>query len=86
MVKRPTFRPAEDFWLAFYFFDVAEGKFWRDCWLVPSLEFAALTKDQHFPASIGFHVTLRGDNNRWMRFRHPIGDQAQVLRKALSSL
>lgn len=86
MVKRHTFRPAEDFWLAFYFFDTQAGSFWKDCWLVPSLEFAALTKDQHFAGSIGFHVTLNGQTNRWVKFRHPIGDQAALLRRALLGL
>lgn len=86
MVKRPTFHPAEDFWFAFYFFDVAEGRLWKDCWLVPSLDFADLTKDQHFPGSIGFHVTLNGKENRWLKYRHDIDNQAAVLHKALISL
>jgi hypothetical protein len=86
MVKRPTFQPAEDFWLAFYFFDAEAGHFWKDYWLVPSLDFAALTADQHFPGSIGFHVTLNGDNNRWRKFRHSIDKQGDVLHRALISL
>lgn len=86
VVKRPTFQPAEDFWLAFYFFEVQAGSFWKDCWLVPSLEFAELTKHQHFPGAIGFHVTLNGEDNRWMKFRHPIADQAAVLTRALLEL
>jgi hypothetical protein len=86
MVKRHTFRPAKDFWFAFYFFDTATGSFWKDCWLVPSLEFAELTKNQHFAGSIGFHVTLNGQDNRWMKFRHPITDQAAVLHNALLAI
>jgi hypothetical protein len=86
LVKRWTFRPSEDFWLAFYFFDVAAGRFWKYCWLVPSLDFAALTADQHFPLSLSFQVTLEGENNRWRKYRHEIDSQALVLRKALLSL
>ena len=86
MVKRWTFSPSEDFWLAFYFFDVETGNFWKYCWLVPSLEFAALTADQHFSRSLSFQVTLEGEDNRWRKFRHEIDNQAAVLRKALLSL
>ena len=83
LVKRWTFTPSEDFWLAFYFFDVTAGALGKYCWLVPSIEFAALTANQHFPLTINFQVTLEGENNRWRPFRHPIEDQAHVLRKAL---
>ena len=86
LVKRWTFTPSEDFWFAFYFFDVTTGTFWKYCWLVPSLDFAALTADQHFPRSISFQVTLEGEDNRWRPYRHEIGQQAQVLGKALLSL
>ena len=86
MVKRWTFSPSEDFWLAFYFFDVETGNFWKYCWLVPSLEFAALTADQHFSRSLSFQVTLEGEDNRWRKIRHEIHNQAAVLRKALLSL
>jgi len=86
LVKRWTFRPSEDFWLAFYFFDPAEGNFWKYCWLVPSLDFAALTADQHFEGSLSFQVTLDGEDNKWRRFRHEIDAQASVLRKGLLSL
>ena len=86
LVKRWTFTPSEDFWLAFYFFDVTAGALGKYCWLVPSIEFAALTANQHFPLTINFQVTLEGENNRWRPFRHPIEDQAHVLRKALLAL
>ena len=86
LVRRWTFTPAEDFWLAFYFFDVVAGALGRYCWLVPSVEFAALTANQHFPLTISFQVTLEGENNRWRPFRHPIEDQGHVLRKALLAL
>lgn len=86
LVKRWTFRPSEDFWLAFYFFDVERGSFGKYCWLVPSLDFAALTADQHFPRSINFQVTIEGEDNRWRKFRHEIDSQAVVLHKALLSL
>jgi hypothetical protein len=86
LVKRWTFTPSEDFWFGFYFFDVATGSFWKYCWLVPSLEFAALTADQRYATSIKFTVTLEGEENRWRKFRHPIENQVAVLHKALLSL
>jgi hypothetical protein len=85
LVKRWTFIPSEDFWLAFYFFDLGPGRFWKYCWLVPSLEFAALTADQHYSTSIKFTVTLDGEDNRWFKFRRSIENQAAVLRQALRS-
>lgn len=86
LVKRWTFRPSEDFWLAFYFFDMEVGAFGPYCWLVPSVEFAALTADQHFANDLSFQVTLKDEDNKWRGFRHQISDQAAVLRKALLSL
>jgi len=86
LVKRWTFIPSEDFWLAFYFFDATKGAFWKYCWLVPSIDFAALTADQHFPRSVSFQVTLEGEDNRWRPYRHPIEEQGHVLRKALLAL
>lgn len=84
LVKRWTFRPSADFWLAFYYFDAAAGDLGKYCWLVPSLDFAALTADQHFARSISFQVTLDGEDNRWFKYRHEIDEQAEVLRKVLS--
>lgn len=86
LVKRWTFRPSKDFWLAFYFFDAAKGSFWKYCWLVPSLDFAALTADQHFAGSLSFQVTLEGEDNRWRKFRYETDAQGSVLRKGLLSL
>lgn len=86
LVKRWTFIPSPDFWLAFYFFDLMTGAFWKYCWLVPSIEFARLTANQHFAKSLSFQVTLEGEDNEWREFRHEIRDQAAVLRKALLAL
>jgi hypothetical protein len=86
LVRRNTFVPSEDFWLAFYFFDASLGSFWKYCWLVPSLEFARLTADQHIAGRIYFRVTVDGENNRWRRFRYEISEQGAVLGKALLRL
>lgn len=86
MVRRNTFRPARDFWLAFYFFDLMRGSFWPYCWLVPSLDFAALTKDQHNPSILSFQVTLDGEDNRWRPFRRNLNEQGSVLHHALLEL
>ena len=58
---------------------MTKGTFWKYCWLVPSIDFAALTADQHFSRTVGFQVTLEGEDNRWRPYRHEIGQQAQVL-------
>jgi hypothetical protein len=86
LVRRNTFVPAEDFWLCFYYFEVAPGRLFPDCWLVPSLEFARRTADQHNAAMLAFATTLTKENDRWREFRHPIGDQAAVIRAALKAL
>jgi hypothetical protein len=35
---------------------------------------------------LAFATTLTEENDRWREFRHPIGDQAAVIRAALRAL
>jgi hypothetical protein len=85
-VRRRTFVPSEDFWLGFYYFDPHAERLFPDCWLVPSLEFANRTADQRDATTLTFATTLTEKHDRWIEFRHPIGDQAAVIRAALKAL
>jgi hypothetical protein len=84
-VRRRTFVPAADFWLAFYYFDIHLERLFPDCWLVPSLEFARRTADQRGATMLHFETTLAKEHDRWREFRHSIGDQAAVIRAALKA-
>jgi hypothetical protein len=85
-VRRKTFVPAEDFWLGFYRFDRPTDRFFPDCWLVPSLEFARRTAEQRDRTVLTFDTSLIEAHDRWREFRHPIGTQAAVIRAALKAL
>jgi len=86
LVRRRTFVPAEDFWLGFYYFDRQAQRFFPDCWLVPSVRFAQLTADQRDATALSFETQLSEDHDRWREFRHPMTDQAAVIRAALNAL
>jgi len=86
LVRRRTFVPAEDFWLGFYYFEPQLGRFFPDCWLVPSIEFASRTADQRDATTLTFETMLTEGHDRWQDFRHPISDQTAVIRAALSGL
>jgi hypothetical protein len=86
LVRRRTFVPAEDFWLGFYYFDLRLGRFFPDCWLVPSLQFARRTVDQRDATVLTFETQLTEERDHWREFRHPITEQAAVLRAALTRL
>jgi len=85
LVRRRTFVPAEDFWLGFYYFDRHLGRLFPDCWLVPSLHFASRTADQRDATVLTFETQLTEERDHWREFRHPITDQAAVIRAALMS-
>ncbi len=86
LVRRRSFFPSADFWLAFYYYQVARGSFFEDCWLVPSLDFAGLTKEQHDATTLSFEARLDPAHDRWRDFRHPFTAQGSVLRQALRQL
>jgi hypothetical protein len=86
LVRRRTFVPAQDFWLGFYYFELPLGRFFPDCWLVPSLQFAGRTADQRDATVLTFETMLTEDRDRWREFRHPISEQAAVIRAALAKL
>jgi hypothetical protein len=85
-VRRNTFVPAADSWLAFHFWDDRQGAEFPVCWMVPSLELARRTAHQTDPGYITFDARLDPSVDRWADRRVPIHDQAEVLRGALHGL
>jgi hypothetical protein len=82
-VRRNTFVVADDFWLAFYFWDRRREGLFPECWLVPSRELARRTATQRDAGYITIDARLNASLDRWADFRHPIQDQADVFRAAL---
>jgi hypothetical protein len=85
-VRRNTFVPADDFWCAFHFWDRRRAAFFPECWLVPSRELARRTAHQRDAGYLTVDARLDPSLDRWADFRHPIQDQADVLRGALHGL
>jgi hypothetical protein len=86
LVRRRTFRPQTNFWLAFYYYDRARGALFEDCWLVPSVAFARRTAPQRDATTLSFETQLTRTHDRWGEFRHPVQAQSEVLRRALHAL
>ena len=85
-VRRNTFVSDDDFWLAFHFWERRRAGFFPECWLVPSRELALRTAHQKEPAYLTIDARLDASVDLWGDFRHPIQDQAEVLRRALHEL
>jgi hypothetical protein len=85
-VRRNTFVPADDFWLALHFWDQRRAAFFPECWLVPSRELARRTAHQRDRGYLTVDARLDASVDLWADFRHPIEDQAAVLRSALRGL
>jgi len=85
-LRRNTFVPADDFWCAFYFWDNRRAAFFPECWLVPSHELARRTAHQRDAGYLTVDARLDPSLDQWADFRHPIEDQAEVLRRALHRL
>jgi hypothetical protein len=85
-VRRNTFVPADDFWLAFYFWDQRHGALLPECWLVPSRQLALRTAHQRDATYLTVDARLDATLDHWADFRYPIQDQAEVLRGALHGL
>ncbi len=86
LVRRRTFVPQTNFWLAFYYYDRVRDALFDDCWLVPSKDFARRTADQRDATTLSFETQLTRAHDRWAEFRHPIRAQGEVLRRALHAL
>jgi hypothetical protein len=85
-IRRNTFVPGDDFWFALLFWDHRRAALFPECWLVPSRELARRTAHQRDSAYLTVDARLDPSLDRWVDFRHPIHDQAEVLRGALRSL
>ncbi|HEV2014038.1 MAG TPA: hypothetical protein VGR77_09185 [Candidatus Dormibacteraeota bacterium] len=85
-LRRNTFVVADDFWLAFYFWDRRHAALFPECWLVSSRELARRTAHQRDVAYLTVDTRLDSSVDRWAEFRCPIQDQADVLRGALRKL
>ncbi|HEV3460552.1 MAG TPA: hypothetical protein VG413_00770 [Candidatus Dormibacteraeota bacterium] len=85
-LRRNTFVPADDFWVALYFWETRRGALFPECWLVPSLELARRTAHQRDANYLTVDARLNPSLDRWADWRHPIQDQADVLRAALREL
>jgi hypothetical protein len=85
-VRRNTFVPADDFWLALHYWDRRRAALFPECWLVPSRELATRTAHQRDGSCLTVDARLDASVDRWTDFRHPVHDQADVLRGALRDL
>jgi len=85
-IRRNTFVPAEDFSCAFQFWDRRRGTRFAESWLVPSVELARRTSHQRDTGYITMDAHLDPARDRWAEFRHPVEDQADVLRRSLRKL
>jgi hypothetical protein len=85
-LRRSTFVPADDFWIALYFWETRRRALFPECWLVPSLELARRTAHQRDANYLTVDARLDRSVDRWADCRHPIQEQADVLRGALREL
>jgi hypothetical protein len=85
-IRRNTFVPADDSWLAFHFWDHRRAAEFPECWMVPSRELARRTAHQRDAGYLTLDARLDPSVDRWGEFRVPIHDQSDVLRGALHGL
>ena len=85
-IRRNTFVPADDFLVACEFWDRRRAARFEEGWLMPSIELARRTAHQRDAGYITIDAHLDPTRDQWAEFRHPIGDQAAVLRRALHQL
>jgi hypothetical protein len=85
-LRRNTFVPADDFWIALYFWETRRRALFPECWLVPSRELALRTAHERDATYLTIDARLDASVDLWADFRCPIKDQADVLRGALHGL
>lgn len=85
-LRRNTFLVADDFWLALYFWDQRRAGFFPEYWLVSSRELARRTARQRDRVYLTVDARLDPSVDLWADCRHPIQDQADILRGALHGL
>jgi len=85
-VRRHTFVPADDFWLALYCWVRRPPGLFPECWLIPSIELAQRTAHQRDSSYLTIDARLEASVDRWATWRCPIDEQADAFRAALSQL
>jgi hypothetical protein len=85
-LRRNTFVPADDFWVALYFWEERLRALFPECWLVSSRELARRTANQRDANMLTVDARLDRSVDRWADCRYPIQDQADVFRGALREL
>ena len=85
-IRRNTFVPADNFVCAFEFGDRRRAARFAESWLVPSIELARRTAHQRDSGYITVDAHLDPAVDHWAEFRHPVEDQADVLRRVLHRL
>lgn len=85
-LRRNTFIPADDFWIALYFWEQRRRALFPECWLVSSRELARRTAHQRDATYLTVDARLDPSVDGWADCRFPIQDQADVLRGALHGL
>ena len=85
-VRRNTFVPADDFWVALYCWVRRPAGLFPECWLIPSIELAQRTAHQRDSSYLTIDARLEPSVDRWSTWRCPIHEQADVFRAALSQL
>ena len=85
-VRRNTFVPAEDFWLALYCWVHRPAGLFPECWLIPSIALAQGTAHQRDSSYLTIDARLDSTVDRWAVWRCPIHEQADVFRAGLHRL
>ena len=85
-VRRNTFVPAEDFWLALYCWVHRPAGLFPECWLIPSIALAQGTAHQRDSSYLTIDARLDATVDRWAVWRCPIHEQADVFRAGLHRL
>src|SRR5260370_18095671 len=71
-VRRKTFVPADDFWLALYFWEERLRALFPECWLVSSRELARRTAHQRDANMLTVDSRLARSLDRWPGLRSPL--------------
>src|SRR5439155_25809649 len=71
-VRRNTFVPAEDFWLALYCWVHRPAGLFPECWLIPSIALAQGTAHQRDSSYLTIDARLDVTVDRWAVWRCPI--------------
>jgi hypothetical protein len=83
-VRRSTFVPADDFWIAVRFWNQHLRAIHPEIWMVSSTEFVRRTAHQRDVHYHNFDAHLDPSKDRWADCRYPANEAAEALRDALA--